>query len=134
MGVHKRKRRSFTKEFKAETVRLVGNGRSIPEVARELDLTESALRNWVRQTEVDAGHGAPGELTTEEREELRRLRREVKSLREDREILKKAALDSTSQRNTLVQHFCGRTEFQRLPRALVQSKSNPVQIRLRVGG
>jgi transposase len=91
MGVHKRKRRSFTKEFKAETVRLVRNGRSIPEVARELDLTESALRNWVHQAEVDAGLGKPGELTTEEREELRRLRREVKSLREDREILKKAA-------------------------------------------
>ncbi len=91
MGVHRRKRRSFTKEFKAETVRLVRLGRGIPEVARELDLTESALRNWVQQVEVDAGRGKPGALTTEEREELRRLRREVKSLREDREILKKAA-------------------------------------------
>ena len=91
MGVHRRKRRSFTKEFKVETVRLVRGGRGIPEVARELDLTESALRNWVQQGEVDAGRGKPGALTTEEREELRRLRREVKSLREDREILKKAA-------------------------------------------
>ena len=87
----KRKRRSFTREFKAESVRLVRGGRSIPEVARELDLTESALRAWVRQAEVDAGRGKPGELTTEEREELHRLRREVRSLREDREILKKAA-------------------------------------------
>ncbi len=93
MGVHmgRRKRRAFTKEYKAEAVRLVRGGRAITEVARELDLTESALRAWVRQAEVDAGHGKPGELTTAEREELSRLRREVKDLRIEREILKKAA-------------------------------------------
>jgi len=92
MGVHRRRRRrSFTKEFKAETVRLIDAGRSIGEVARDLDLTESALRHWVRQAKIDAGQGRPGELTTEEREELHRLRREVKSLRLDREILRKAA-------------------------------------------
>jgi transposase-like protein len=93
MGVmERRKRRAFTKEFKAETIRLVvEGGRSIPEVARDLDLTESALRAWVRQAEVDAGRGKPGALTTEEREELGRLRREVKTLRLEREILKKAA-------------------------------------------
>ena len=93
MGVmERRKRRAFTREFKAETVRLVvGGGRSIPEVARDLDLTESALRAWVRQAEVDAGRGKLGALTTEEREELGRLRREVKTLRLEREILKKAA-------------------------------------------
>jgi transposase-like protein len=88
----RRKRRSFTKEFKVETVRLVREGRrGIPEVARELDLTESALRGWIRQAEVDAGRGNPGELTTAEREELQGLRREVKDLRIEREILKKAA-------------------------------------------
>ena len=93
MGVmERRKRRAFTREFKAETVRLVvEGGRSIAEVARDLDLTESALRLWVHQAEVDAGRGKPGELTTAEREELQRLRREVKILRIDREILKKAA-------------------------------------------
>jgi transposase-like protein len=94
MGVpmERRKRRAFTKEFKAETVRLVREGgRSIPEVARDLDLTESALRAWVRQAEVDSGQGSRGELTTAEREELQRLRREVKALRMEREILKKAA-------------------------------------------
>jgi transposase-like protein len=93
MGVmERRKRRAFTKEFKAETVRLVvEGGRSISEVARDLDLTESALRLWVHQAEVDAGRGRPGELTTAEREELQRLRREVKTLRLEREILKKAA-------------------------------------------
>ena len=88
----KRKRRSFTREFKAETVRLVlGGGKSVPEVARDLDLTESALRLWVHQAKVDRGQGNPGELTTAEREELQRLRREVKNLRMEREILKKAA-------------------------------------------
>ena len=93
MGVmERRKRRAFTKEFKAETVRLVSErGRSIGEVAQDLDLTESALRQWVRQAEVDAGRGKPGELTTAERAELQQLRREVKTLRIEREILKKAA-------------------------------------------
>src|SRR5450432_3933766 len=91
MGVmERRKRRAFTKEFKAETVRLVVDGkRTIGEVARDLDLTESALRLWVHQAEVDAGRGKPGELTTAEREELQQLRREVKTLRLEREILKK---------------------------------------------
>ena len=70
---------------------MVESGRSIPEVARDLDQTESALRLWVHQAEVDAGRGKPGALTTEEREELGRLRREVKTLRLEREILKKAA-------------------------------------------
>src|SRR5512134_2911956 len=77
----KRKRRAFTREFKAEAVRLVReSGRSVPTVARELDLTETALRSWVRQAEVDAGRGAPGALTSEEREELGRLRRETRTL------------------------------------------------------
>ena len=88
----KRKRRAFTREFKAEAVRLVReSGRSVPTVARELDLTETALRSWVRQAGIDAGRGAPGALTTEEREELARLRRETRTLRMERDILKKAA-------------------------------------------
>lgn len=87
----KRKRRAFTKEFKAESVRLVrDSGKSVGAIARELDLTETALREWVRQAEVDAGRGRPGALTTEEREELARLRREVRTLRMERDILKKA--------------------------------------------
>jgi transposase-like protein len=87
----KRKRRAFTKEFKAETVRLVrDSGKSVGAVARELDLTETALREWVRQAEVDAGRGTPGALTTAEREELGRLRRENRTLRMERDILKKA--------------------------------------------
>ncbi len=88
----KRKRRSFTKEFKAEVVELCERGdRSIGQVARDLDLTETAVRSWVNQAAVDRGDGPAETLTTDEREELRRLRRENRQLREDREILKKAA-------------------------------------------
>jgi transposase len=87
----KRKRRVFTTEFKAQTVRLVReSGKSVGAVARELDLAETAVRRWVQQAEVDAGRGRSGALTTEEREELGRLRRENRTLRMERDILKKA--------------------------------------------
>src|SRR5213080_2032320 len=87
----KRKRRAFTREFKAQAVRIVReSGKSVGVVARELDLTETALRSWVRQAEIDAGRGTSGALTTEEREELGRLRRENRTLRMERDILKKA--------------------------------------------
>jgi transposase len=87
----RRKRRKFTPEFKQEVVELCMRGdRSIGEVARDLDLTESAVRNWVKQHEVDEGRGPEGALSTEEKEELQRLRRENRALREEREILKKA--------------------------------------------
>ena len=88
----KRKRRAFTKEFKAQTVRLVrDSGKSIAMLAQELDLGETVLRTWVRQADVDAGRGRAGALTTDEREEFTRLRREVRTLRMEREILKNAA-------------------------------------------
>ncbi len=88
----KRKRRSFNPEFKTEAVRLckVG-GRSIKQVAKDLDLTETALRDWVRRADIDAGKGPPEALTTAEREELARLRRELKRVTMEREILKAAA-------------------------------------------
>jgi transposase-like protein len=90
--VKRRKRRSFTDEFKADAVKLVtAGGRTVGQVAKDLDLTETALRAWVRQAEVDAGQGPSDALTTEERSELSRLRREVKQLRVEREILKAAA-------------------------------------------
>jgi transposase len=85
----KRKRRAFTTEFKGQTVRLVReSGKSVGAVARELDLAETAVRRWVQQAEVDGGRGRPGALTTEEREELGRLRRENRTLRMERDILK----------------------------------------------
>lgn len=87
-----RKRRSFTKEFKAEVVTLCRAGdRTVSQVARDLDLTETAVREWVKQAEVDAGHGEGAELTSAEKQELALLRRENRVLREEREILKNAA-------------------------------------------
>lgn len=86
----RRARRKFSEEFKARTVELIeSSGKSINEVCRELDLTETAVRRWVKQARIDRGT-APG-LTSDERAELARLRRENKVLREEREILKKAA-------------------------------------------
>jgi transposase len=88
----KRTRRSFTEDFKAGAVRLVlEEGQTVAAAARDLDLTESSLRTWVEQARADAGRGKPGALTSAEREELSRLRRENRILQEEREILKKAA-------------------------------------------
>ena len=87
----KRKRRSFTAAYKAEVVELVRKGgTSIGAVAKDLDLTETAVRTWVRQAEVDSGRGPSGALTTAERDELAQLRRRVKTLEMEREVLKKA--------------------------------------------
>ena len=86
----RRARRAFSEEFKARTVELIeSSGKSVGAVCRELDLSETAVRRWVRQTGIDAGEVRG--LTTEERAELARLRRENPVLREEREILKKAA-------------------------------------------
>jgi transposase-like protein len=87
----KRKRRRFSAEYKAETVRLVErSGKSIGRMALELGIGESALRRWVEQAEVEAGRGPDGALKRSEREELVELRRENRRLRLEREILKKA--------------------------------------------
>ena len=88
----KRTRRSFTEEYKAGAVRLVlDEGKTVGAAARDLDLTESSLRSWVEQARADRGKGRPGVLTTAEREELSRLRKENRELRIERDILKKAA-------------------------------------------
>jgi transposase len=86
----RRDRRRFSKEYKAEAVKLVlDEGKSVSQVARDLDLTPSAMGKWVSQERADRSNGKTG-LTTEEREELRRLRKENRVLRMEREILKKA--------------------------------------------
>ena len=86
-----RPRRSFTPEFKAEVVELCLRGdRSIGQVARDFDLTETAVREWVKQAERDAGTRVDGELTSAEREELNQLRRDNRRLTEDVAILKRA--------------------------------------------
>jgi len=84
----RRPRRQFDEEFRSQAVRSVlDDGKTIGAVARDLDLTPSAFRLWVRRAQADRTHGRTG-LTTAEREELARLRKEVRILREEREILK----------------------------------------------
>ena len=92
MGSKKpRPRRSFTPEFKAEIVDLCSRGnRSVGQVASDFDLTETSVREWVKQAGRDAGTRQDGGLTTDERKELAQLRRENRRLREDVEILKRA--------------------------------------------
>jgi len=87
-----RKRRKFTDEFKAEAVQLCRVGdRSIGQVAKDLDLTENALREWVKKADIEVGKGPAGALTQAEREELVQLRKENRRLLIERDILKKAA-------------------------------------------
>lgn len=84
-------RRMFTPEYKAEVVQLVlEGGKSIGQVARDLDLTESAVRTWVHKARATARPQVGAGLNSEECEELKRLRQEVRQLRLERDILKKA--------------------------------------------
>ena len=88
----RRPRRSFSEEFKAGAVRLVlDQGKSVSAVARDLDLTASALQAWVTQARADRSKGKTG-LTTAEREELAKLRKQVRELTMERDILKEAAV------------------------------------------
>jgi transposase len=86
-----RTRPPYPPEFRAEAVRLIrSSGKLVREIASDLGVSEQTLRNWVRQGDIDDGRRSDG-LTSSEQEELRRLRRENRLLRQEREILKKAA-------------------------------------------
>ena len=86
------KRRRHSPEFKAGAVRLVvEQGKKVSEVARDLGINRTQLDTWVRQARIDAGQNPNGALTTAEREELARLKKENRELRMERELLKKAA-------------------------------------------
>lgn len=87
----RRPRRTFTPEFKEGAVRLVlDEGRSVSSVAEDLDLAKSSLHDWVERARADRGQGRPGVLTSDDRRELAELRKEVRTLRMERDILKKA--------------------------------------------
>ncbi len=87
-----RTHRPYPPEFRAEAVRLArGGDKSIPALAADLGVSSEALRHWLRQAAADEGRPRPGDLTTDERDELRRLRRENHALKQEREILRKAA-------------------------------------------
>jgi transposase len=85
-------RRVFTDEQKAEAVRIVHqSGKPVSQVAKEMGLTESALRKWIKQSQVDCQSNPQGQLTSAERKELAELRRELKRVQLERDFLKKAA-------------------------------------------
>ena len=91
---------TYPPEFRREAIRLVrasDEEHPIPRIAREIGVSYGTLRSWVNQDKIDSGEREG--LTTEEKEELQRLRREVKTLRQEKEILRKAAVGSTGERN-----------------------------------
>ena len=95
-----RTRPPYAPEFRDQLVALVRAGRTAEELSREFEPTAQTIYNWVKQSDVDAGIRSDG-LTTEERTELRRLKREVKQLRMEREILKKAAAWFARESNSI---------------------------------
>jgi transposase len=126
----RRPRRQFDEDFKAQAVRLVLDERKTAgAVARDLDLTETTLRNWVKQAQADRTHGRTG-LTTAERDELTRLRKENRVLREEREILKKAAVNSTVRRNDVSQFISRRVVTKRQPRTRIELLRDRIELSL----
>ena len=90
----------YPPEYRERMIELVHSGRSPGSLAKEFEPTAQCIRNWVRQADRDAGRRRDG-LTTEERTELQRLRRENATLREEREILKKAAAWFARETNSI---------------------------------
>ena len=86
----KRKRRTFTPEQKAQALRLAEEMGNVSQAARDLSMPSELIYRWRKQAEIDAGHGPSGALTTDEKKELAQLRRENKTLRMERDFLKKA--------------------------------------------
>jgi transposase len=104
----RRQRRKFTEEFKADAVRLALSGdRSIGQVAKDLGVIETSLRDWIRKSKIEVGEGPADALTKAEREELVRLRRENKRLGMERSILGKRRPSSRRRANEIRIHSCG---------------------------
>ncbi len=121
----------YPPEFRAEAVRLARQpGHSIRRVAMDLGISNESLRRWVIQAEVDRGE-SPG-LTTDERAELTRLRRENRTLRIEREILKRAAVSSTARCNSCLEFSRRSDEAEGLARPAVQLEGDRVEVLLAV--
>jgi transposase len=126
----RRARRQFTDEFKEGVVRLVlDDGKTVGAVARDMDQTETAVREWVKPARADRTRGRTG-LTTAEREELARLRKEVREIRAERDILKKAAVGSRRRRNAGRQSISRGVIAQRLARTHVQTAGDAIELSL----
>ena len=112
----KQTRRRFSDEFKEEAVKLITEqGYKVSEAARNLDINASMLRRWQRELSPESD----GSIDADEKAELQRLRKENKTLRMEREILKKAATSSTGQCNNLLEFLCRRTKVQRFSWPLI---------------
>ena len=96
----------YPPEFRRQMVELVRSGRSVEALAREFEPSAGAIRNWVKQADLDEGRRSDG-LTTDERAELRRLKREVRQLRMEREILKKATAWFARESNSIPERDSG---------------------------
>jgi transposase len=115
-------RRRFTPEFKRQAVQLLNAGpRPAAEIARELGIPRNPLYKWQKVVAVHGGAFPGSGRQAEPAAELTRLRRELARVTEERDILKKAAVDSTGERNTGFQYSRGRLKSQGLPRPLIQS-------------
>ena len=129
----RRQRRSYTDEFRMGAVRLIlDEGKTVSRVAQDLDLTPSALASWVKQARADRSNGKTG-LTTEERAELAQLRRENRTLRLQRDILKKAAASSAGRCNDTGDSGPWREEAKYLAWPAVEPPSDHVEVVLTVG-
>ena len=95
-----KKRKQYPAEYRRQIVDLVRSGRSPEAVAREFEPSAPTIRNWVKQADIDEGRRTDG-TTTRDREEMRRLKREVKRLRLERDILKKAAAWFAQESNSI---------------------------------
>jgi transposase-like protein len=127
-------RRKFTREFKLEAVRLIKDrGVSIAQASTDLGVHPTQLRDWVKQLADDPQHAFPGKGQMKpEQLEIAQLKREVIKLKAERDILKKAAVDSTGERNTLRKLSARRDEAKRFPRPCVEFQRHGVEIGLTV--
>src|SRR3954468_24430404 len=131
--MERKERRHHSREFKLEAVRLAGVGdKTKAKVARELGVRVNQLRQWRLDFQEEERNGVPKQELATAEQDLGTLRRENARLREENEILKKAALGSTGERNTRIKFRRWVAKTQGLPRTLIQTQRDFVQVGLRI--